>query len=160
MERFLALSLLKSKGLIHPRQEQTQVIPWGFSNAQLCLLGKNSLSKTKIKYLGILKIEIEDLIKDIELLIEVHKKKYDNQEITQYVYRENIAVLKNEVSCLKNFIECIDSIDAEKYQSLQELVDQVEVQFKTQLHEHSYAQAVESFVKRKLKKVSHYMECE
>ena len=53
------------------------------------------MGRFKFKYLCILKIEIQDLIKDIRLLISVHEKKYKDQDMTQYLCLENVAVLKN-----------------------------------------------------------------
>jgi len=111
------------------------------------------------KFIRILQSELEDLIKDIEMLMKVQKERLEKTEITNYVYLENTALFKNEIACLKNFLKFSAQLDIDRFQTYEELESYIEKEFKNQLEEHSYAQAIESFVARKLKKVINYAKC-
>ena len=49
------------------------------------------------KYLDILKIELEDLIVDLEFSEAILSKRLKEHEITEYVFLENISLLKKEI---------------------------------------------------------------
>ncbi|MBN1799448.1 MAG: hypothetical protein JW822_12815 [Spirochaetales bacterium] len=109
-------------------------------------------------FIHMLQTELEDLIKDIELLMEVQKQRLEKSEITNYVYLENTALFKNEIACLKNFLKFSSQLDLDGFQTHDELGDYIKQEFKNQLEEHCYAQAIESFVDRKLKKIIDYIK--
>jgi hypothetical protein len=53
------------------------------------------VSEHKIKFMKIIFIEIEDLIEDLKHLIAEHETRKAHNEITEYVCRENVALLEN-----------------------------------------------------------------
>ncbi len=112
------------------------------------------------KFIAILRMELEDLIEDIELLMSVEKKRFAKNEITNYVYMENTALFKNEIACLNNFIGFINGIEIGRFDSLAQLSAYIEEQFKNRRQEHEYQQAVMGFVARKIAKVMNYVRCE
>jgi hypothetical protein len=110
------------------------------------------------EFIHMLQTELKDLIKDIEMLMKVQKERLENSEITNYVYLENTALFKNEIACLKNFLKYSLRLDLDGFQTYDELGDYIKKEFKNQLEEHCYAQAIESFVDRKLKKITDYIK--
>jgi hypothetical protein len=118
------------------------------------------MKKLQRTFMRILQTELEDLIKDIELLMSVQKERLEKSEITNYVYLENTALFKNEISCIKNFLDFSSRLDLDRFLTYEELAACIETEFKKQLEEHSYAHAIESFVSRKLKKIINYVKCE
>ena len=64
----------------------------------------------KQKFLEILKVELNDLGSDLDVLVDEYKKRKSKNEITEYVFLENLAVLKREMYGIDNLIEAIDSV--------------------------------------------------
>jgi hypothetical protein len=118
------------------------------------------VKEKKQKFIRILTTEIEDLIDDIEHLMVVYKNRCEKGEITNYVYLENNALLKNEISCLKNFIKFLSKLELDKIETIEELYLFIGKEFKQQLEEHCYAHSIENFVERKLQKVINYIKSE
>ena len=49
------------------------------------------------KFQRLLHVELEDLREDLDLFVEVMTARHESGEITDYVYNENLAVLRNEI---------------------------------------------------------------
>jgi hypothetical protein len=111
----------------------------------------------KRKYLDILRIEVEDLIEDIGLIVNEYTERRDRGEITNYVFLENLAVLHNELLGVDDMMEMLDSVDPESYSNLDELVADIEVKIKNKIKNSHLAEALYPLVKRKLEKVSRYV---
>ena len=65
----------------------------------------------KRKYLDILRLEIEDLIEDIGVVVNEYKRRRDLGEITNYVFLENLAVLHNELLGVDDMMEMLDNVN-------------------------------------------------
>jgi len=112
-------------------------------------------NKTR-KYLKLLKIELEDLIIDLEFGEEVMAKRLEDHEITEYVFMENIGLLKKEVlgiEKLKKVVEAEGSDD----KSIDDLKALLEVYFTREIKAAGLPNVVSLLVKRKLEKISLYM---
>ena len=109
------------------------------------------------KYLKILKIELEDLVEDINVLLSVCDQRKQSGEITNYVFLENATVLKNEISGINNFLHGVDGIDISQYKNLKDLIEDIDVMFKQRTKDYDFPEAVYAIVKRKLNKVSRYI---
>lgn len=114
----------------------------------------------KAKFFRILLIEIEDLIDTISILVESHKKRKESGEITEYVYRENVAVLSAEKTALGNFLEELAGFDVPACAGVPELAKGIEERFVAFLDEHDYSPALGAFVRKKILKVLDYCRCE
>ncbi len=111
------------------------------------------------KYLEILKIELEDLIYDIEFNEENMKRRFDEHEITEYVFLENTSLLKREVLGLENVSKAVEKAKAES-ENVNELRAYIENYFINEMKAAGLPGAVRVLVERKLEKIATYMELE
>ncbi|MBN2736941.1 MAG: hypothetical protein JXR70_08180 [Spirochaetales bacterium] len=105
------------------------------------------------KYLRILQIELEDLEEDINFLIETHQKRVNSKEITQYVFNENLAVLKNEIFAVERFEKMAAEIKSDDYNTIEDFIADLKIRYKKRLKDSGLAEAVYPLVERKLDKV-------
>jgi len=108
-------------------------------------------------YLNILRMELEDLHEDIDNLIRECAEQKEDCEITNYVYMENLANLKNEMLGLDVFAKIIDSTDPESYATLDEMISALKVVFAERMSEYGIINAIRLLVERKLEKVKKYV---
>ena len=111
----------------------------------------------KISFLRILSVELEDLNEDIKILIEQSKKKHSNDEISNYVFFENLAVLKNELFGVEGFIKDVKTTDPNEYDTLEDLMIGLMKKLEERVQEKGLAHAVLVMVDRKMKKVIGYI---
>ncbi len=109
------------------------------------------------KYLKILRIELEELEKDIEALEELYRKKHSDREITNYVFLENVSLIQHEESGLKAFLHVLDGLDARSYAGLQPLIGDIEARFQAIVQASSIPEAIYGIVRRKIEKTSRYV---
>jgi hypothetical protein len=109
------------------------------------------------RFIGILRVELEDLEDDIEDLLEICQRRKDNREITDYVYLENKTLLVNEITALKSLIHSLDGLDTGKFASREEMFEEVERLILARTKESAFPEAVFSLVKRRLDKVVQYL---
>ncbi|MBN1524532.1 MAG: hypothetical protein JW904_08620 [Spirochaetales bacterium] len=102
--------------------------------------------------LKIVVIELEDVIEDLNALIDSYSKRNKAGEVTDYVYKENIALLTNEQNCIREFHRELKTVDVSAYADEKETALKLKQIFLDLLCEHCYAPAVESIVKRKIEK--------
>lgn len=112
-------------------------------------------SKTK-KYLDILKIELEDLIVDLEFSEEVLSKRLKEHEITEYVFLENIGLLKKEILGIERIKRMLNESGMQIH-SVSELRERVEGYFQDQINSADLPEVVFLLVSRKLDKIGRYM---
>lgn len=112
-------------------------------------------SKTK-KYFDILKIELEDLIEDLEFSEEVLMKRLKEHEITDYVFMENVGLLKKEILGIEKVKKMLGESDSEIL-SITDLKNWVENYFKKEIKSAGLPEVVFLLVSRKLEKISRYM---
>ena len=117
---------------------------------------ENQVSK-KEKFLKILIVELEDLDKDIKMLIDECSDKHSHEKISDYVYLENLAVLQNELFGVEGFIEDVKSINLDTFETVEILVDELIKLIKNRVHEKGMVKSIVFLVERKIKKVAFYM---
>ena len=75
--------------------------------------------KEKIeKYTKILKIELEDLEKDLLMMAEIYHQRELKKEITDYVFLENLSLLQSEIAGIDNIIESLEEIDPKDFTTI------------------------------------------
>ena len=116
--------------------------------------------KKKEAFLKILCIELEDLNEDIDLLIKNSKEKFSHDEISNYVFLENLAVLKNELIGVKSFCGDVKNTNPAEYETLKDMMDDLIKKLKLRIHEKGLAHSIIVLVERKMKKVIGYIEKE
>ncbi|HUX21989.1 MAG TPA: hypothetical protein VMW69_12180 [Spirochaetia bacterium] len=112
------------------------------------------------KFLRLLRVELEDLKEDLDLFMEVMSARHDSGEITDYVYNENLAVLRNEVMGLHDCMRgCADS-ESFGQGTVQEIADAFKERLHARLKEHGYVSALYSLVDRRIDRIAGYLKSE
>lgn len=111
----------------------------------------------KKHYLQILKIELEDLREDLEIMIEECKGNYEKEAITEHVFLANLTVFKNELLGVHEFFKIVDETDPDTFENLDAMVDHLRKCFKQKINTYGLAEAVNICVDRKLDKVAKYV---
>ena len=94
---------------------------------------------------------------DINDLLEILERRKDSQEITNYVYMGNKGVLLNQVSCIKELLESIRSIDAYQYKNVEVMIADVKKILDERIKDGAFPEVVHSLVQRKFDKVRAYV---
>ncbi len=109
------------------------------------------------KYLKVLRIELEDLSEDLEVMKDLYGQRGRRDEITDYVFLENVSLLKSEIAGVEAAIRSMDEIPVDRFRNLDELVDYIDKLFRERTAGAGYPEAVYALVRRKLAKVSRYV---
>ena len=110
------------------------------------------------KYLQVLRIELEDIETDLELMADVYNQREKRDEITEHVFLENVSVLKSEISGIALIIRTIEDVHVEQFGNLAAFVEYLDAMFRERTKHSSYPEGVYRMVKRKLTKVQRYIE--
>lgn len=110
------------------------------------------------KYIKILKIELEDLHKDIEMYMERVESEKKCGEITNYVFMENLALIKNEIIGLDIINGYLDKLDLSEFSSIDKLANRIKEDLTKKLKEDGIAHALNIYLERKIDKVSEYLK--
>jgi len=105
----------------------------------------------------ILKIELEDIEEDIQTLLDLASQRKKEGQITNYVFFHNVALFKNEISGINNFIQCLDTLDPGAYENLDALIAVIDDLYKQRTKDHHFPEGVYAMVHRKLKKIARYV---
>ena len=111
----------------------------------------------KKHYLQILRIELEDLREDLELLIDECNKRYEKEAITEHVFLANLALFKNELLGVDEFYRIMDETDPETFDTLESMVEYLRTCFREKIKQYGIAEAVNICIERKLEKVAKYV---
>jgi hypothetical protein len=109
------------------------------------------------KFISLLRIELEELEQDIRDLLELWQRRKDSHEITNYVYLENKGLLLNEVSCVKELLDSIASVDTSRYDSVDQMIFDVDAMIAKRIRDCAFPEVLHSLVKRRLEKIRQYM---
>ncbi len=114
--------------------------------------------KQKIdKFLMILKIELKDLEADLVDLENVYKLRKEDGAITNYVFLENLAAIKDEMSGIKKLIQSLNNVDADNYNSIDEFVPEFIRLCRENSKNADLPEAVYRLFERKISKVRSYI---
>ena len=114
------------------------------------------MAERKRLFLKVLKAELEDCLGDVEDLANLYDQKHCCEEITNYVYSENQALLKREFAGLKTLVQSIDDVALDRYDSVDDLAAEVDAMMQKKVVEFDDPAAVYGIAKRKLLKVLRY----
>jgi hypothetical protein len=109
------------------------------------------------KFINIFKIELADLEDDISDLLEVLEQRRHSQEITDYVYMGNKGVLLNQITCVRELLDTLATIDPYRYETVEAVVTAVRDMLDQRIRDCSFPDAVRNLVQRKLEKVCTYI---
>ncbi|MFW5729737.1 MAG: hypothetical protein ACOCYC_02530 [bacterium] len=108
-------------------------------------------------FLKLLFVEMESLKDELEILINSLDNRLARREITAYVRNENIAVLRNEVMGLEDFIRGCPEFDFSGAETPQDMADMCKEYLHGRLREHDYVPAVYRLVAHRLDKIASYL---
>ncbi len=108
-------------------------------------------------FLRIFQFELKDLMKDINELINSYKEKYNKEIISHYVFLENVALMKNELSGLKVFLNEIVSFKVKEYDTLDDLITETRSRLKSIIKKKHLVKALENLINPKIDKVYRYV---
>ena len=94
-----------------------------------------------LKFVKILRVEMEDLEADIELLADEQQRRSQTHAETSRVCRENVATLRNEEFGVRHFITILDGIDVDNFDNLDHLVASIRRLFRDVIEKRELAQA-------------------
>ena len=109
------------------------------------------------KYLKILNIEFEEATEYLKYLLEVHRFREGQGEITHYVYLENVTVLTKELSGIKNLLKIISLIETDDFGDLESLMQYLEKKVVESIKHFSYPEALIAICRRKMAKVKRFI---
>lgn len=99
------------------------------------------------------RIELDDLIEDVQLRMDLNEKRYRDDKITEYVHLENSAVLLRQIDALKKFTEIVDGIDPSNYKDTAGIEDHLLAQSREFVSKFEDTEAVGLLLQRKIQKV-------
>jgi hypothetical protein len=112
------------------------------------------------KFRKILMVEIEDLHDDLDLFIQVIDDRHRARQITDYVYNENLAILRNEVMGLEDCLRGCSTLDPGTTDSVDELASYLKGSFRERLRSHGYVPALNSLLDKRIDKIAAYLKLE
>lgn len=115
--------------------------------------------KKKNNYLAILKIELEDLKTDIELLIKKCCEDKEEDNISNYVFLENLTLFNNEILGVNAFNDIIDDFESKinEYTNVEEMIIKLKETFMDKMKEFGISKAIYLSILRKMDKVKSYV---
>ena len=108
-------------------------------------------------YLSILRIELEDLKEDLEMLIDECRQNREDERITDHVFLANLTLFKNELLGVDEFYKILDETDYKQFKDLDAMIEHLRKRFREKIKTYSLAEAVNVCIERKLKKVAKYV---
>jgi hypothetical protein len=115
------------------------------------------MRQSKKHYLQILKIEVEDLREDLELMIEECRKSYQMEKITEHVFLANLTLFRNELLGLEEFSRIVDTTECDSFETLETMMDYLRKRFREKMSTGGLAEALYICIERKLNKVARYV---
>ncbi len=108
-------------------------------------------------FLKLLHAELEDLADDIDLIDKLCLKRFQESQISSYVYKENDALLRRELDSIANLSKIVDAIDATLYKNVEELEAELLKRLREQVARFAEPEAIIVFLQRKLDKIRAYL---
>jgi hypothetical protein len=123
-------------------------------------IGGDPMKNIKRKYIKMLELEFYDLKEDIDALIENEKSKMEKGIISNYVFMENLSTLRNEILSIREFIDEIDKLDTERYDTINNMLDDIKQIFVKRFRENGFTRKSNELLLRKIEKVNLYFKDE
>lgn len=106
----------------------------------------------------VLQLELLEVEHDLIGLKDLYANRHDCSEITHYVFLENTAVLQSELNSIHQLGQLLKKIDIDESLTPHEFLKTIDEYIKEEIRNRQYSEAVYCFAKRKLAKVSKYLD--
>jgi hypothetical protein len=110
------------------------------------------------RFRSILLIEIEDLHDDLKLFIEVINDRHEHRLITDYVYQENLAILRNEVLGLEDCLHGCPDLESHDVQSVDEVAELIKHDLRDRLSQRGYVPALYALLEKRIDRIAGYLK--
>ncbi len=108
-------------------------------------------------FLRLLDAELACCIEDLKGFEDLLVARLKIMEITEYVFRENDALLKRETTGVTQIRKTVQAMNPDEFASIDEIIAVVRSTVKTAIHDHELPQAVYPLIDRRLLKVQRYV---
>lgn len=112
------------------------------------------------KFHRIFLVELEDLKEDLDLFIKVMETRHNSGEITDYVYNENLAVLRNELLGIQDCARGCADIESTGKEAIEEISAVFKLRLRERLREHGYVPALYALLEKRVDKIAAYLKKE
>lgn len=109
------------------------------------------------KFMRLLRLEIESLHDEIEIILRSLDHRLANHEITDYVHNENGAILRNELLGLEDFLRTEFDTSERADATLDDVVDEIRAYLRRRLIERDYVPALYELMNRRIEKIVAYL---
>jgi hypothetical protein len=123
----------------------------------LKLLQEAAMNNPAAAFIKILEIELEDLEDDIQLIMADSEVRRNHQEITDYVYKENLALLKKEIFDVDGIRHKLKQLDPGDFGTPEEVIDLLLIELRNKVKRQIVPPVLLSMVERKFEKVNLYV---
>lgn len=103
------------------------------------------------------RVELDDLIDEIGLLVDRMENRYERGELTEYVHLENAAFYKRVSDSLQKFAGIVDGIDTSIYKCMADIETDLLAKSRDFTIKLEDPEAVHILLKRKLDKVKKFI---
>lgn len=108
-------------------------------------------------FLRVFRVEIDDIIEDLQLLIDQTDKRFEQGEITSYVRMANKALFQRLMESITKYAGIVDGIDASNYKGTSEIAASILDISRDYVSRLEDPEAVYVLLKRKLEKVKVFL---
>lgn len=109
------------------------------------------------KYLRMMLIELEDLKDHMESLIQDYRERESRGEVTEHVFRGNVAVLVKEKLGIERLSRIVGEMNPEDYNNLDALASAMTSRFDDASERKGLSKAAQAFAERKMRRVEEYV---
>ena len=114
--------------------------------------------KEKIgKFLSILKIELEDLEQDLVSLEDSYRQKWEEDKISNYVFLENMAVLREELTGIHKILGDLTTVNSSSFSNIDEFIEHILTIIKENRKNIDLPEGVYRLLRRKIMKVRNFI---
>lgn len=110
------------------------------------------------KFLKILRVEIDDLISDVEHGITGQRERFEQGAISEHVMKENVGLAQSEICSMRRFEAWVDGLTPGEFDSIEAACSHI----REHVYEHVRGSArcpfVMGLLDRKLQKVHRFAE--
>lgn len=116
------------------------------------------MADLRIKFIKVLRAELEDLLEDFAVAEGKHAARFARHEVTDYVFRQNDGLFRMEADSLRHFLCDLVEFDPTRHEDLNHVISAVDTLVRALVKDHEEPEAMVGFVNRKLQKVRRYVE--
>lgn len=109
------------------------------------------------RFLRLFRVELDDLMEDVQHRMDLTERRFEREEITQYVRLANEAILKRELDSLEKFAGIVDGIDASLYKGISAIETALLDRSRDYVSRLEDPEAVYVLLKRKIDKVKAFI---